>query len=1348
MSNDRHLTIDDGTMGSLFRRVTLATLGLDSLDGVSEQSFEVIDRADTFAARLLGGVSSVMPKIDVERLGTQSSDFAEHLCNGMSGLNGPKSATDLGEWQYWLDAALLMLFDEDDEEAEALKSSQSGSNVQALKRNGVAANANVVRSRVAALKKTGITPAMLQAIPQSAKKAMVQELKKVQSVDAEERSAEIAAKLSQTLKKAIETSGYSVGESAIGRIFTENSRQSFASHIADKAMLVSSELASSDSANSDEVAGLTQRWSQSIQKIGTRVQNDMSAVREMLSALDGLEKCGAVSREHAEGLRAAGSSYARRVLMSEISNDASAIASRMERLLANNEKRSMNSLVSSRAMTMTSVGGSVENAAEFKRAFAALSERLSDFSSAVNSRVLTDGETAATVRWNRAADRFVRLQGVSDDIDRVLLRDVNESVVELGKVGIVPQSMVESVIKSSSKLHDGELSKASSLISNTNHEMSEVLAHFGASRILGGLASRIENSIDNLVREVTKSGIAGTGVETFVSDIRQLLSTGHADTSVDSAKATSVIESICARLDDFAELTAAGIVTNGYDELTSETIGTYVSANEEKSENAESVTTKFVADNSSIKAVQQIQKALMNAKAQAQEQMRAFVSSQKVSPEYAHLVSEISNASTIESLISAQKALVPHLDAAASSELQRTVDAVQRSQKHLDSVSKQVQLIENTLKVSSRLRTSLQVSESGISTSNSVKLDDVRINSQYLSALGSTLKSYAKLRDDLSAQMSDGSRWTAGMTESRLEHMLSTIKPESATIKSEFGAKDFTQSGSFAELSHSEVVLGYDDVVPEGMEWIRQNAQSQQYPSNSTAGSLETILGSRKAIELHTADMIGGRTESVKALADALSNASKRGMDVSSITPYVVANDGSHVKVSFAANQNKAETPSYQLRQHIGEAYMPASQVENSSSAVQAKVSVANGNAGSLISGVDEFVPVTAGVNAQDVQNNASAEAHDAVQSILGRLGIQVSGAAFDSASDKFRMTVGGVDFEMTANDFVHMVAKPSMSSTAANAPSMFDASNSLFAGYASMLSNAGEKRSLKTLRNAYIDTMARSGELSAHSDLGFNTQSFTKVMGLNQKPQISSAVRTDDAKSAGIGISAHAANSSESSNQFADEMVASRERQVSSEVTNSSDFAWVSNQLSSNVSSTHVRGTEASSDNAHQLLGRIDNMLDYVENLSERNVGVFSTDETVRVLLEALPAEGQLGNKGLPKWRQKDTRAARAAEAKELRDALAKIGATPVQGVQRFANKQYVSPNLLQDQASGATPLFSSGDEGSTTPKASANASNSGSNAFTSSSIKDEDLQFIAEEVFHKIEESLNEEHQRRRSE
>lgn len=1307
MSNDRHLTIDDGTMGSLFRRVTLATLGLDSLDDVSEQSFEVIDRADSFAERLLGGVSNVMPKFDIERLGTQSSSFAEHLCSGISGLNGPKNATDLGDWQYWLDAALLMLFDEDDEEAESVSSTQTASMTQV--KSSKAVNAAAVRSRVAALKKSGVTPEMLHSLPQSAKKAVIAEMKSVQNSNEQtighaDFSAVVAEKLSASLKNAMAVSGIKAESSSIGRVFAENSRQAYASHIAEKAAMVSSELSLNN--NNTEVATLTQRWSQSIQKISSKAQNDMSAVREMLGALDSLERLGAVSKEQANGLRSAGSSYARHVLMSEISNDATALASRMQNMLVTRGSDSKSPLISSRAMTVSAPHADAENASAFRHVFAALNEKLSDFSTAVSARVLTDGESAATLRWNRAADRFMRLQGVSDDIDRVLLRDVEESAAALGDAGIVSKSLMES-IKAAAKRGSEENAYAS------KDSMNEVLAHFGTSRVLGSLVSRIETSVDSLVREISRTGMAGSGVESFVSDIRQMLSTGSSNSGISgSAQVSSVIESICSRLDEFAEMAAADVVSNGYDALTSEAAGAFVSMADEKSESGDAQGISSARGSKvGLNHVQQIQQALVQAKEQAHEQLKSFISQYKSSAEQSQLVADIINASTAESLISAQKALAPHLDSAASAELSRMVAAVQRSQSHLESVAKQVKLIESTLKVSNSLRSSVK------SDSNSIGMDNLRINGNYLNALGGTLKAYAKIRSDYSVS---GNQFVAGMTEGRLERMLSTVKPETGS------AETAKEAMPFAGTSSSEVVLGYDDVVPESMEWIRQNAH---YPSTNEAGSLNAILGSRKAAEIHAQDLASGRASSVQALADSLARAASHKNGITEVTSYTVTDSGERVKVSVAVSPSQANAHGFNLRQSIGETYMPNGVSSETAKGINARLSMSKLDASSAVSGVDEFVPVGLGANRAEKALDDKQGDKNVAQMLLGRFGISsAASVAADGMSDKFRMNVHGVDFEMSAGDFVHMVAKPSMESVAVSMPSMMGANNSLFAGYASMLANSSESRSLKSLRNAYVESLARTGESGAHSEIGFNTQSFTNVMGLARKPQMTVRHETDK--------------------QF--DIVPNHESTVSPEMADSADFTWVSNQLSPDVSTSSYQqpAEQPSNANAHELLGRIDSMLDYVENLSERNVGVFSTDDTVRVLLEALPAEGQLGNKGLPKWRQKDTRAARAIEAKELRDALAKIGATPVQGVQRFANKQYVSPNLLQDQASGAAPLFSDGESMSTTPGASANASKSGNNQFVSSSIKDEDLQFIAEEVFHKIEESLNEEHQRRRSE
>ena len=66
-------------MGNLFRRSTLAALGLDALDDVSEQSFEVIDRADAFVNRLLGSISGVLPKTQADRMGTRTTELVDHI---------------------------------------------------------------------------------------------------------------------------------------------------------------------------------------------------------------------------------------------------------------------------------------------------------------------------------------------------------------------------------------------------------------------------------------------------------------------------------------------------------------------------------------------------------------------------------------------------------------------------------------------------------------------------------------------------------------------------------------------------------------------------------------------------------------------------------------------------------------------------------------------------------------------------------------------------------------------------------------------------------------------------------------------------------------------------------------------------------------------------------------------------------------------------------------------------------------------------------------------------------------------------------------------------------------------
>ena len=1408
MSNDRHLIKDDGTMGNLFRRVTLATLGLDSLEDVSEQSFEVIDRADTFVTRLLGGVSNVMPKIDSENIGVQASAFADRLCEGMTG--GPKSATDLGDWQYWLDAALLMLFDEDEEEEEA-SARQNTSVSTKVRGQSVSANASAVRSRVAALKKSGLTPSMIQALPQSVKKSMIQELKSIsvseKGVSASEKMGVVsengaivgaskldlvAEKLSSTLKAAAIKEGIH-SNGAIERIFAENARNSFVSHIADKATLVSTELSGTVT---PEVSGLVERWSDSVKRLGTRNQGDMTAVREMLTALDGLEKAGAVSAEQAKGLRSASSVYARHIYMTEFSRDVSKIAERAESILSQQEARAAQP-VSFKAIGVSGTSSVSEHRESFNRTFAALSEKLDEFSNAVKTRVLSDGETAATVRWNRAADRFARLSGISDEVDRVLLRDVAESAVALKAEGIVPAQMVDTIVAASSRVNGTHKAlsamSAMSTVSEQRAEnigvknigVNEVLSHFGASKVLGNYVAKIESSVNGLVKEISKAGSVGSKLEGFVTDIRQMLSTGSVSGQASERQAVSVIESICSRLDDFAEMAASNLVSEGYDEMAMEGVGAFVSTAEESNESVAGSHASQVSQTSAIETVsairKQAEKAISESKAAFKAQVETVLANSKalekgtVSEEERHLLSELSGSASLDSFIHAQKVLESHLTSDARTELTKMIESVKRSESHLAEVSKQIKLIETSTKIASGLRKAISGGSSfsnnlsvSANTSNRrmnaeigqqpVQIGDLRVDPSYLSTLSETLHSFARIRDNYT--FSKTSSFVSGMSEERLERMLSTIKPADKSVDI---SKVSTES--IEELVRSETVLGYDEIIPAGKEWIVQNAH---YPSNAVSGDIASVLGPEKAASIHASDFVNGRVSSIQALASALERSASQNKSHTDITSYSVSDAGEAIKVSIKAQNGNSINKAFELKQSIGQAYNPASidNLENIKKSIQAQVNVTRQNSAASVSGVETFVPVIAGANqnhsmvsdsetvkGQNVSYAASETAFADMAKLRTVAPLSANRTALATSLDaksnneKFYMRVGGVDFEMTSNDFVQMVAKPIMMSAAIKQPSLMDASNILFSGYASLMSESGERRSLNTLRKAYLDSLSNASRYSAHSEIGFSTESFTHLMGISSKPSSTSRESVANAESRKSDVLA-SNREYENSSSFAAEIAENREQSVSPDFAGDANYAWVSNQVSSDIRTALSRMNDSEAETSRQYLNRVENMLDYVETLSERNVGVFSTDETVRVLLEALPTEGELGNKGLPKWRQRDTRATRAAEARELREALAKIGAQPVQGVQRFADRKYVSPNLLQNQESGSAPLFSSGTEGSTTPKASANSSNSGNSQFCNSSIKDEDLQFIAEEVFRKIEDSLNEEHQRRRSE
>ena len=1421
MSKERHLEIENGTMGNLFRRSTLAALGLDALDDVSEQSFEVIDRADAFVNRLLGSISGVLPKTQADRMGTRTTELVDHIFEGMVGLNGPASATDLGEWQYWLDATLLMLFDEYEDEVEIGEQSyaprtQAKASARRLPTN---VTPQAVRERIAALNKAGIKPAMLQAMTAEQKRqvlAKTQKQSKSRDLTASSMSELLAASMKETLAtvesrtKAFET---------FEKVYTTNTRQLFASHLADKANAVQSSLSLQTA--DDNTRSIVRQWTDSVARFEQGAGADMTTVRAMFGSLESLEKVGVISQTQAAEIRRNCQSLAKRALSDEIVHDVTLMAAKLEQTSSRLVASKRPQLNAERAVELSGMNATEQVAASLTRTFAALGSKLQSFNDAVSQYVLTSGETAATMRWQRATDRFERMRGISDDVDRVLLRDVVESASALGEAGIVSQDVVRDVAKTVAAKRFAEDTR--STISSRFEEMATGKLnvsfaadskHFvAAPEIAQKLVDRVQSSVRTMSSEMAKFEASLSKIESldpaklssFASSIRALAETNQmmASDPMSIVRSSSVLESICDKLDEFAQSAANAVVSLGYDELTNEQ-GVFIVPESETAKGEQISAPSYAAQTATIA---QIKRQLTETHERALSSARQILAqqAQSKSKELASIESQlrqaIEQAHSVESLESVKSMMQKHLSAVEVEAIERVIASTSRSEASLESVKKQSQIIENAVKLSNQLRETLHrnvatsTPEIGAS-SRSIQIDDVKINPAYIASLGNSLATYSRIRDGYrSAQVAN----EVGMSESRIARMLTMIKPS--------GSDPVEQNTSdIALVRDNAVVLGYDDVVPSSMEWIRQAVKS--YPSQDSIGDLTAILGNQKAIERHATSVANGNIESVEALGRAVAKWLEDSTSASRLetyTAYGIDNDGERVKLTLGVNDKKQGAKSYELRRDMGASYMPESVrrfEQTSAHSVDASLAIAKRDNAMGLSGAQDFVPVIAGANGElyvdeeqrtvvapksaNAQQSASAQqlaemqqyasavssanAQKSVQTdvreimsgIAARLGVSAIQSNGMASSDRMQLRVGNVNFEMSAQGFVDMLAKPVVQNAAFAAPSLTDADNILFSGYASMLDQQGERRTLKGLRHAYMKSLAQAGRQSAHGDFGFNTQTFSGIMGNVSASEIASkaaqssmhasydASQEEDRAYIAYKASRQATAQNDAEWKLADATMA-KTAPVSSSSGVTADFSWVSNAFAAHLNqgrdSANSAARQASSDNERQILARIDTMLDYVENKSQREVGVFSSDDTVRVLLEALPASASLGNKGLPKWRQKDTKSSRIAEARELRAALASIGASPIQGMQPFSNKQFVSPNLM-NTAQSAAPLFSGGSESGSTPAASANASHASSDSLDAPSISSEDLQTLAEDVFQKIIDSFNEELQRRRTE
>lgn len=1467
-------------MGTLFRRMTMASLGLDAMDDVSEQSFEVIDRADTFAERLLGGVTRMMPRDSFDRIGIATSSDAlwKEVYSGILPADGPKNATDVGEWQYWLDAVLLTLFDEDEEEAELLSgrgvhaarpSSSSQTAAAQTKHLEIERKKQEIRERVAQLNASGVKPAMLRQLSVSKQREIAQTshlAEKLASRMSSESSgtqrmtdsgnqdyATVVSAFATALIQASEDASPSAGKSS-GRVvdlFASNSNQILASHILEKAKrLEASGAAGGSEGQSAEAARLMRTWRENVERFSRSSHqdgSDIAALHEMQRLVREMSSKGIVAQTVADQFRMSSRTFAARALDGVLSQDqsqaGSTLVSRIEngiQSMASRQGEGM--LVSSRAVTSASPNGI--HAAMVGRAEHLLATSFEKFSSAVRSYVDRSGSNAATMRFERASERYEQLAGLSDEQDRVLLRDLVESATQLETSGIIPRGTVSRLVRqatSEAELRSSQnvgmreqiemlqriSSGAEHLVSTTGAVRNEKLG-----RQFSRLMHQVDHSLNSLVTSLRNAGIQSSVIAPLIRDITQIQSDGIG-ASVEAH--VNCVEMLSHSLDSFVERALGALPEQGYDALDTDrafVAPETVSSGESLADRGTGRRSSFHASGSlavgrvtaQLEEVRRYVASVAKLQHSAEEQYIAMLEDRilkdtNMPSDVRSAISQAIESRSMDALMAAQKSVASRLAESVNAQIDAASKRIETSRMQFEAVSKQVREIERAAEISRMLRiASDQAYAQNIVQSasrqrvqftsplqTSVLLDGTRIENSYLPALNEAIQSYAKLREEY-ARFDTPSLTGLRIEETtaRLNRMMTLIQPaEQHLAGSEFLGQqsvDVDSIGSNTSLLDQQ--FGYDEIVPDTFDKVRSLSGAMHgYASVDSISSYAPMLGSRKALELHASGLLHGNVAEAGALKAALGDvfSSQTAALGESVTWSTVNALGERVRLTVANDRRPAED--FILRAPIGESYQPAALrgqavIERSMTPV---IDIQKLDSVQSLGGAEQFVPVMLGgassstsFNSKDSAVYDTDVASDASMNNgrIGLFGKAVSGMTgmvsflggferyegmygegFDGDRRLLSVSLDGTHVAMTPEAYVQTIAEPQLT---ASARALSFGSDALYGSFASLLSQQGASRSLSSLRRTFFEKLSAAGRSTARGWIGLNSQSFASLLGIEPDARMSSSMSLpdydagrgaflkSDASSEGLG------SSMESFGSIGAASHTTNDSSVYSEMANAYMRSYVSGTQGTSASSSSARGLNAVASDSYgmqllhssavktssserqqtgELLGHIDSLLDYVEDISNRNVGVFSTNEMVRVLVEQLPRESYLGEKGLPKWRQKDVRSRQVEEARELREALKKIGASPVQGMQRIHDKNFVSPNLIP-QTTSAAPLFSGGSDGGSTTTAASSLRGANSNSLDQSNIPTGDLEIIAEEVYEMILESLNEELQRRRSE
>ncbi|MGI5830466.1 MAG: hypothetical protein ACOX8U_09900 [Bradymonadia bacterium] len=1417
MSKTRQHDIKQDTAGVLVRRWTLAGLGLDAMQGVSASSRAMLEGADSFAERLMGG----MLKSGVARAGLGSFEAkigqASVLSPASTRTAGiARSATDVGEWRYWLDAVLLMLFNDEEDEA----------------RLGVSASA--VKAQVSSLQREGL----------SAKKLTQLAAKQRENLFAQHK---LASKVGEQLELVTK-----LGTSPLS--FTSDSMRRedlLLSKVSGMA------LEASDAVSAKSVA----RWTKALTRLrmdrGRDERLDRALLREVNESVRSLAKDGVLGAESIQLIERFEKNYFENMLRSD------------DRFLGQIKDISEggSSLTSLRMLEPRAKHGGAMNDA--------IRRRMSAISSVVQGYVEQHGSDELSSSWLKAADRFERLSGFSMDVDRVLLRELSQaedalvasSVIDLdslksammvstrrdayaveqqqrlsasllNRVELASRDIHRKLSESASSLqsvefarfeqslrqlsqrkgmsaaedqlllaeltHDLELlSQSESLRQGQELAIASTQAFYDRIAAYAGEDATLTQLGDSLSRIVDARGITMQERVRMLSELSERLQSFSAERvaysqfdfegvqlradlaqSVDASQ-HETLKSLL--VDAVSQVEAAKRVAGANKiELALNTsqafydrIASYAGEDARLTQLGDSLSqiggARAVTMQERVGMLSELSNRLQGFSAERVGysqfdfegvQLRADLAQSVDASQHEALKSLLSDAvSQVEAAkrVALARSARPELAEASSAyEAARYSELMARQASAYESFVDGLRLAQSAITSGHAHSLALagQKLDSGMTSLRSVVIGEDKIDTQYLQSIGSSISVLAKLMD--SNERSERALDLQSPIERRMGQMFSLLNlgededKVQERMSSEFGERHL-EMRELTPLSESLIQLKH--------ELARDKSQQSL--------DLSSMLGADKAVVRHLSSMLSGESgDSTRSLQSALAKRYVEQLEKTTAVSSAASALHSAGLLSLEHSGNYSN-----LGESLDTVKLSLSLSPKSDTSVGLKQNIEFSHMPQALRGAEETRSFTARLELEpSIAHNLVAENFVPVN-----LGMGIAGD-YDVVSDDLAYSqeryaqrdssrFAGIDLDFGPEAYVRMVAQPEFKAAA------HTQATDLYREHAARESS---KAAIGSLRKSYVEQMAQKQKQSERygklSD-SFSSANFANVLrnisvahsvrggaedGLLLKSALETTKREEvelapsypgvlgNAMSFFVPLSAETPSVKQELSKYLEASNAGYASFDSSKAMN--EVLAISEESGGQYASNAHHASLALQEKQNaEILSRIDSLLDYAVGKSSSQVGVFSSNETVRVLLDALPESAYLGEKGLPSWRVKNHEAIERANQRELREALRKIGATPIQGVQAHHDKSFVNPFATKEADSAqqmADPLFSGGDIGGSSPSSLLTSAMGDLKNITDALPSPHFLRMLAEEVYKRILENLSEELQRRRTE